>query len=259
MSKAALALATFLLPALQTIPQNLEALSDDFDGPESVSHWRNLSDAEGLPNRVGQIEVREGLLRIVPNSGAWWKGYHGVYLFKEVEGDFVVTTRLKVTGKKGGEPSGIWTISGLLVRAPGDLRLAPAERKENWIYLMTGRGPEESRVVDSKSTVNGLNVWDITPAQDGWYELRIARTGARFVQWCRPNGSGWTLRKEILRDDLPKRLQVGINVTADFKLSSTMPPAKYNAELFPDRSSSDSLTLVDYVHFQRDLPEANQR
>ena len=230
--------------------ETLGSFSDEFEGADSVKRWKSFNEAEGWPNRIAQMEVRDGQLRIVPSSGAWWAGYHGVYLFKEVAGDFVVTTRLKVTGKGGGEPANIWTISGLLVRSPVDAKIPREQRRENWIYLMTGRGPGEARVVDAKSTVNGNNLWDVTPARDGWYELRIARLGPLFLEMVRGDGEEWTLRKRILRRDLPERLQVGINVTSDFKLSASMPSAKYNAELFPDRSSPDSVTLFDYVRFQ---------
>jgi len=107
---------------------------------------------------------------VVPQSGAWWAGYHGVYFFKEVKGDFAITTRVKVTGKSGGDPAKMWTISGLLVRAPASSKIPREQRKENWIYLMTGRGPGEGRVIDAKSTLESNNAWDITPAQPGWYE-----------------------------------------------------------------------------------------
>jgi len=174
-----------------------------------------------------------------------------------VKGDFVVTARLKVTGKEGGEPANIWTISGLLVRAPADPSVAREQRKENWIYLMTGRGPAETRVVDAKSTRDSGNVWDITPAQSGWYELRIARVGPVFVLLCRPDGAEWKARKLILRDDLPDTLQVGINVTSDFDLSKSMPPAKYNAEAFDRKSHIDAETLVDWVRFSP-VPDRRQ-
>jgi hypothetical protein len=44
-------------------------------------------------------KTKPGSLFIEPQSGAWWAGFHGGYLFKEITGDFAVTTRLKVTGK----------------------------------------------------------------------------------------------------------------------------------------------------------------
>ncbi len=91
-----------------------------------------------------------------------------------------------MTGKSGGEPATVWTLSGLLLRAAG--------RDENWIYMMTGRGPAEARVIDSKSTINGQNVWDIAPAGPGCYELRIARLGPMFVQLVRPDGGAWGIR-----------------------------------------------------------------
>lgn len=240
------------------VPHNaarLPSLTDEFDRPDSMRMWKNLSEAEQWPERIEKSEVKDGVLAIVPGSGAWWAGYHGVYLFKEVAGDFVVTTRVKVTGRDGGEPKNIWTISGLLVRTPADGTAPREQRKENWIYLMTGRGPEEARVIDAKSTVNGINAWDVTPAQAGWYELRFARLGPLFVALCRPDGGQWMVRRRMWRADFPEAVQVGINVTSDFRLSASMPAAEYNAKLFPDRSAADSLTLFDYVRFAP-APEA---
>lgn len=126
---------------------------------------------------------------------------------------------------------------------------------------MTGRGPAEGRVIDAKSTLNGDNAWDITPTQPGWYELRIARLGPLFIAMCRKEGGDWILRKRILREDLPETLQAGISATSDFKLSASMPAAKYNAELFPGRSSPDSVTVYDYVRFSRipNHPELNRK
>ncbi len=233
---------------------DIAALSDEFDRPDSLKNWKNLSDAERLPNRIEKIDIGKtspGQLVIVPQSGAWAGGYHGVYLFKEVKGDFVVTTRLKVMGKTGGEPASIWTISGLLLRAPGDLKVPLDQRKENWIYLMTGRGPANDRVVDNKSTLANNHVWDITPAQPGWYELRLARLGSLFVAMCRPDGGDWVLRRRIFRADLPETLQAGINVTSDFKGAVSMPAAKYNAGSFPELSRADSVTAFDHVRFSR--------
>jgi hypothetical protein len=233
---------------------DLAALSDEFDNPGTLGNWKSLSGAEGWPNRVEKLDVNAtsaGHLYVVPRSGAWWAGYHGVYFFKEVKGDFAITTRVKVTGRSGGEPTKIWTISGLLVRAPADAKIPREQRKENWIYLMTGRGPGEGRVFDAKSTLDSINAWDVTPAQPGWYELRIARAGTLFIAMCRPDGGDWMLRKRIFREDLPETLQAGVNVTSDFKLSSSMPAAKYNAELFPGTSSPDSVTTFDFVRFSR--------
>jgi hypothetical protein len=233
---------------------DLAALSDEFDNPDTLRNWKNFSDAEGWPNRIEKLDVNRtsaGHLYVAPQSGAWWAGYHGVYFFKEVKGNFAITTRVKVTGKSGGEPTQMWTISGLLVRAPADAKIPREQRKENWIYLMTGRGPGEGCVIDAKSTLESANAWDITPAQPGWYELRIARVGPLFIAMCRPDGGDWTLRKRIVREDLPETLQAGINVTSDFKLSASMPAAKYNAELFPGASDPDSATTFDFVRFSR--------
>ena len=241
------------LPAsLATAPtsDDLAPLSDEFESVGSLKNWKNLSETEGGPNRIEKIEAAGGNLTIVPLSGAWWAGYHGIYLFKEVKGDFAITTRLEVTGKETEEPSRIWTISGLLLRKPADPQTSRDQAKENWIYLMTGRGPATERVIDAKSTVDSNNQWDITPAKAGWHELRVARLGPLFVALIRPEGGAWAIRKRILREDLPETIQAGINVTSDFDVSRTMPAVKYNGELFPE-SKTDGLTMFDYVRFGR--------
>ncbi len=238
-------------PLVPHSSSGLSKLSDEFSRPETRREWTTLSQAEDWPGRIERMDIggaSPGRLSIIPRSGAWWAGYHGVYLFKVVRGDFMVTARLQVTGKAGGEPANTWTISGLLVRAPGDLSLAHEQRKENWIYLMTGRGPAQARVVDAKSNRDGSNAWDITPAAAGWYELRIARIGPLFVLLCRPDGEPWKARKLIFRADLPPALQVGLNLTSDFKLSTTMPAAKFNAATF-DGAGVDAATLVDWIRF----------
>lgn len=230
----------------------VDALSDEFDSDATLANWQNLAAAEGLPDRIASMDANKtnpGMLRILPNSGAWWGGYHGIFLWKEVKGDFVITTRVKVSGRSGGEPEQIWTISGLLVRAQADAKAAMADRKENWIYVMTGRGPGSERVIDAKSTMDSVNVWDIVPAEAAWYELRIVRLGPLFVEFCRPDGGQWMVRKRILRPDLPETVQAGINVTSDFKLSATMKAAEYNTRLYPGKSAPDSVTLFDYVRF----------
>jgi len=229
---------------------DVASLSDEFESAASLKNWKNLSDAEGWPNRIDTMEATGGNLSIVPRSGAWWAGYHGIYLFKEIKGDFAVTTRVKVTGRTTEEPSRIWTISGLLLRKAGDRETARENLKENWIYVMTGRGPQTERVIDAKSNLDSVNQWDITPAKAGWHELRLARLGPLFVALVRPEGGAWEVRKRIVREDLPETLQAGINVTSDFDVSRTMPASKYNAELVPE-SKIDGVTMFDYVRFAR--------
>jgi hypothetical protein len=238
---------------------DLAPLSDEFNSPESLAQWKSVSLEESLPNRIARADVNKtnlGHLFIEPNSGAWWAGFHGGFLYKEVTGDFSITTRIKVTGKSGGEPENIWTISGLLIRAPADLRMPLPLRKENWVYLMTGRGPQQARVIDSKSTVDSINEWDILPAESGYYELRMVRLGPLFVSLVRADGGAWTVRKRMLRNDLPATVQAGINFTSDYKNSATMPAAEYNARLYPEKSNPDSHTVVDYVRFARPPAEA---
>jgi hypothetical protein len=116
---------------------------------------------------------------------------------------------------------------------------------------MTGRGPKEARVMDSKSTIDSINAWDILPAESGWYELRHRAPGSAVRLVGTAGRRRVDLRKRMLRPDLPQTVQVGINFTSDYKTSTTMPAAEYNARFYPDKSKADSTRLVDFLRFVR--------
>ncbi len=241
----------------------LAGLSDEFSDPRKLAKWKNLADVEGLPNRIARMDVNQtspGHLYLEPLSAAWWQGYHGVFLFKMVEGDFVATTRVWVKGRSGDVPGVAWTISGLMARAPGDLTRKPAERTENWLYLMTGRGPRDGMVIDWKSTRDSTNIYDVAPSRTGWVELRIVRVSAAFFGLYRFPSEPWrVMNSRRVRPDLPGTLQVGINATSGIDLSATMSFLEYNERLHEGGPAPDSVTRFDHVRFHRPVLDAATR
>jgi hypothetical protein len=69
-------------PASKGKDDNLAPLSDEFESGASLKNWKNLAEVECLPNRIEKMEFFDGKLCILPGSGAWWAGYHGIYLLK---------------------------------------------------------------------------------------------------------------------------------------------------------------------------------
>ncbi len=242
---------------------DLRALDDDFSDPVRLGEWKSFARVEGWPDRIGKLDVNRtspGHLYLEPLSAAWWRGYHGVFLFKEVDGDFVATGRFWVKGKSGEVPAVGWTISGLMARNPGDLAREPIARSENWIYLMTGRGPREGMVLDWKSTRDGRNIFDVAPGRTGWVELRVVRVGSAFFGLYRFGSEPWrVMASRRDRPDLPARLQVGINATTGIDLSATMSFQEYNERLHEGGPDPDSVTRVDYVRFRRPVVSSELR
>src|SRR5689334_12061733 len=119
---------------------DLSALSDEFNDAASLASWKNLSTVEGWPSQIEKMDVNAtspGALYLVPYTSTWFEDYHGAFLYKEVTGDFMVTTRIKANGKHSAVPTSAFSLSGIMARAPRD-GLTPASwtpGHENWVFI----------------------------------------------------------------------------------------------------------------------------
>lgn len=194
---------------------DLASLSDEFNNPATLKNWTLFHETEGWPNRIEKIDINKsnkGNLTIVPYTCCWVGDLQGIYLFKKIKGDFMVTTRVHVSGKTGDIPDDSWAISGLMVRTPKNTtrqNWKPGE--ENWIYLMHGKSPEQGLVIDSKSNVNSKWNYNMTPSKN-WLELRMARVGSFIISLLRFPGEKWIIRDRFIRKDMPETLHVGIAI-----------------------------------------------
>ena len=155
----------------------LPSLSDEFDVPSTAFQWQEMRGdlADGVVPTWDIAQSAPGELTITPGRSWWVDGTRAFYLYKPVTGDFVVTARLHVTGRAGPSPTTDWSLSGLLVRRPTDNR-----GQESWVSFRTGRRAGKD-VFERKTTSAGVSPLVLSPAQQGWVELRIARVGRYFV------------------------------------------------------------------------------
>lgn len=107
-------------------------LSDEFDDASRLSEWLRNDTVEGW--NADKLEVwnidtaRAGHMRLVPYASSWYQDFTGAYAFKEVTGDFIVTTRLDVVNRAGsGRPNADFSLAGLMVRAPRGIAAAAAQ------------------------------------------------------------------------------------------------------------------------------------
>lgn len=108
------------------VPDDLAPLSDEFDDPDTVTHWLRNETVEGWGgSKLEQYDIdttSPGHMRLMPYSSSWYEDFTGAYTYKEVTGDFVLTTRLDVTNRAGtGRPNSDFSLAGLMVRAPRGL------------------------------------------------------------------------------------------------------------------------------------------
>jgi regulation of enolase protein 1 (concanavalin A-like superfamily) len=239
----------------------ITSLSDEFDGAASLERWRSHGAAEGWAEMIRALDVSGGALRLEPTVSGWYADFRGPFLFQEVTGDFVATTRVRARGTRTDLPSATWSLAGLMVREP---RATTAEtwepRAENWLFATTGIAARAGQpVLETKTTVNGRSALNLHPVPAGWIELRIVRVGADFLVFYRPEGAAeWTLQERFHRPDLPRALQVGINAYSGWDLVPELwnDPAAFNRTVLADRPT-DLAAEFDWIRFDRPtLPDA---
>lgn len=244
---------TILLAGVHILAADLSSLNDEFDEESSLKAWKYFHEVEGWPNRIDSIKVDNGSLLIAPKISAWVADLQGVFLFKNITGDFIVTTRVYVNGKNKKKSQNDWALAGLMARtAKKETQKNWTANTENWVYLMHGKSPYplRSSITDSKSNINSKWEADLTSSQNG-LELRIARLGSLLVTMRRFSDKKWVILDRFVRKDMPETLQVGINTAACNELYRVS-DLKFNARTnyFKDEVP-DMIARFDYVHYSR--------
>ncbi len=232
---------------------DLAPLSDEFDSAASLTNWQRLNTTEGWA--ADKLETHDvdtsvaGKMRIMPYTTSWYRDLTGPLVYKEVTGDFVVTTELDVQRRGGaaGRPVPQFSLGGIMIRTARSITAAapvPAAAPstvlpwppsgyttewtpgtENYIFLAFGNAIgntpanqwsyEVKTTIDSNSTLyyNSLGV----PADEGRVTLQAVRRGNVFVLLRKHGPSGdWIVENRYTRPDMPQTLQVGITTYTDW-------------------------------------------
>ena len=227
-----------------------EAHRTDFDSQQDLQAW-NQHEVGGWVSKVRSINVKDGKLVIEPKSSGWFEDMQAGHIYREVTGDFILTTRIKVEGTNSEVPQTDFTLSGLFVRAPRDVTSANwTEGKENWMFLSTGTAmPAGEPHYEIKTTQDSKSVLKILPGSTGWKQLRIVRSGHIFYLMAKDEGaSEWAFLDEFIRPDLPQTLNVGLTAYADWTSASKIyPDFKTLNEKGPGIDKGDLRAHVDWI------------
>ncbi|MEM8625175.1 MAG: hypothetical protein AAGG47_16855 [Pseudomonadota bacterium] len=249
MSAALVAAATLTAAA-----DDLAALSTGFDEPAALDAWSEHA-PEGFSAKWQAPRIEDGHLVLEPISGGWFEELHGGHLYRTVEGDFIVTTRINVTGTEEALPQTLFSLAGLFVRAPRGISAASwAPGRENWLFFSIGTSaPAGEPQFEIKTTMNSLSTLKIHPAPTGWVELRLARHGELFTLLHRAEGAReWIVADQMIRPDLPQSLNVGLTAYADWGSVAPIYPdmMRVNTEGTPE-NRADLIARVDWIAFRR--------
>jgi len=220
----ALLLCVIATPVHAQQSDPLAALSDEFEPSDAPSDWMHITNAEGWTDKLKTLTVDDGALVLEPYPSVWFYDYVRPFLFKPVEGNFTVTTRINVPGQDAPMPSTAYSLAGLLARRPrSDAPFAAdsawAKDRENYVFLVTGTtGEPGAPKIETKSAVRSRPIVKHYPREtSGWMHLRLNQT---IISLYRRPGSDWQIHERFYRPDLSSTLQVGLMAYGDYRISN---------------------------------------
>jgi hypothetical protein len=240
---------------------DVAALNDEFGDAASLTEWTNETVVGEWPPQEVVLDINttvSGVLYVEPEVSTWFQDYRGVLLYKEVAGNFSVTTRVQAMGLSSDVPTSTFSLAGVMIRAPRHESPGSwSAFQENWLFITTGAGDSPGiPQIETKNTVNSISALELTPGVVGWAELRIDRTGDLYRLYRRFKGEDWVQARTIVRDDLPATVQVGLIAYTDWSTVSGYPGTaeSFNEVLVPSPPGSrDLIAEFDYVRFSRPI------
>ncbi len=238
----------------------IDQLSTRFDRPEALQGWREHR-VSGFSAKWAEPRVEGGALVLRPTSSGWFEDMQASHLYREVDGNFIVTTRIKVEGTAKALPQRSFSLAGVFIRVPRPGLTAANWQpgKENWMFFSLGTAfPAGTPQFEVKTTHNSLSTLFISDASAAyapsakWVDLRIARQGELFSLLQRIEGaSEFTLVEQFIRPDLPQKLNVGITAYADWDSAAPIYPdfRRYNTQA--PAMNADLVARVERVDFRR--------
>lgn len=275
--KPAVGLLLALMLSLPVWSNDLVYLSDEFDDAGTLSHWSRIYQTEGWNNNVLETfdidTTRPGQLVMMPFSSTWFGEWRGELAYKNVTGNFAITTFVEPRNRAGdGRPEQDYSLAGIMVRTPRSMT-APAQwtpNGQNYIFLSMGAANRTTAMYqfEVKTTVNSTSTLFVTDSPNTRTAIQVARIGPHVITLRREEGQNWVVHRRYYRPDFPDLMQAGLTVYTDWNTCSTVGPENNNllvltngAILLNDDTLSgaqpDLVATFDYVRYARiDIPPA---
>ncbi|GAB4461569.1 MAG: hypothetical protein OHK0029_27020 [Armatimonadaceae bacterium] len=243
---------------------DLSALSDEFDNAATLGNWKRVHREEGWnADQLEKFDIgksRSGWMTMMPFTSTWYQDYRGVLAFKPVSGDFVMTTKVKTSGRNGsGPPRAQFSLAGIMIRAPRNL--SPQTWRpggENYVFLSLGSADRAGTYqFEVKTTVNSDSQLRTSPTNSGEAIIQVARIGSSLIL-LKNEGGRWSVHQRYNRPDFPKTLQAGLTVYTDWPNAHSLPPQQQNGTVVRG-GSPDLLAQFDYVRYTRPQVPENLR
>ena len=233
----------------------LDALTDNFDNSGALTPWNMLNDVEGWA--ADQIEymnvndIEPGKMILLPYASSWVDDYRAPFMYKEVSGNFMVTTLVQVNDRTGATlPNVEDSMAGLLIRSGRNVTPSTwATGGENHISLTVGAADQVATSdIAAQNTEDSVSSMSLNA---GWKtaELRLARIDDYFILMARPSAGAWTVQARYERADLPETLQVGLTAYSDSSSVLAMDPLTFNGSVLTS-GNADLMATFDFIKYQ---------
>ncbi len=264
-------------------------MSDEFDSAASISEWQRIHQTEGWnADQLNLLDIdttQPGRMVMQPHTVVWYADWRGPLVYKEITGDFVVTTSVQITDRDeigGSDDDDVpgdsqFSLGGLMIRTPRDITNGAADwlpgsgvedgtnNGENYVFLSMGYTTGDNNFsFEVKTTRNSNSVLELTPLtqQPNEVELQLARIGDSVIALHRLSGeTEWTVHRRYSRPDMPETLQVGMVTYSDWEKANDWEPSVHNgsvlapgqiADVSPFQPFNPDLTAsFDYTRFAR--------
>lgn len=253
-------LAVVLLSAVPLAADPLAALTDEFDSAATISNWSRVMATEGW--NADQVQTRNintsrtGWFRMVPYTSTWYENYRGELSFKNVTGNFVITTTVQVSNRaQTAAPASNYSLAGIMVRTPRAISNPATEWAvggENYVFLSHGAGNTPGTFqFEVKTTENSVSTLFIDSA-GGQFEstLQVARLGDYLIMLRRTPTMAWQVHRRYYRPDMPSTLQVGMTVYTDYNgvVATGLTPFQHNGTVIAGQNPDLSADF-DYMRY----------
>ena len=174
---------------------------------DSVKNWQYL-------NRNYFVSYQKAdTITIIPVMKCWWEdGQSGGMLYKEMQGDFSIETKVDIAKYSAitEMPDKGFQQAGIIIRNSD-------EQKENYVFLSIGTGGNPSPKIFFKKTFDGKSKTsaDKKENMNGW--LRLEKKGKKITAWYKQESNDEWAKKGEYEIDWPLgNIQAGIGVYAGF-------------------------------------------
>jgi len=264
---------TILLFSGRGLSGQIQLNNDEFSDLSTLINWKNINQEEGW--NITQLENYNigdsvsGSLFMLPITESWFGEYRGAYLYKEIAGDFVLTTRVSMASRDGvGLPISNFSLAGIMIREPVDYPNQDPEvdwipGEQNYIFMSVGRANQNRLSFEIKNTCNSQSCLNIEDADGDEVYMRMIRRGSEIVVMSSYNGDNWFIlgrynRNSIQQGNLgscgqpcnapfPDTIQIGFVTYTDWEKVSSYDPSFHNANtLHPDSLDTDPTPTVPF-------------